>query len=561
MTKLYYNQRTGQIDIKITGSGRFKEDSVSYESEDYQIATTGYFLNTAECLQKYHCNDLVELIITLCKNEIPISKVLYGGYIIVVYMKKTRKIQIFNDLLSKHSIYYSYEKESGQLFISDNFFEVVEMLKEKGLPYTIDELGVKMMLGHQIFYDDVTYVNEIKFLCPFKYITIVNNDFIIDDIQREEELDITMDEAAHSLHCLFKKAVMLQYEKNENNGYPQVTTVSGGMDSRSTFLYSLQCGYTSQKCYNYAETGSADFYIAEELTQKYNCGFYFHSLGKGNFLKDRDKLCVANEGQMSYAGTTGTMDCLTFFNTKEFAIIHTGLGGGEIMGDVCSSEHPNKREKLVNSLRYRLGKGKKDFGWSTFLTSLDCTEEECERIRTIQKKYRDFSEFQNLNDMRRCLNAQKIAFYCGCYYVSPFLYEDFFCYMLRIPYKLKRDRQLYLHWQKAYNPQQFETKSTFRLGVTSNNTMIYYAKRFGVYIINKFGGKSHYDMNPIEYWKKYDPTINSLQEELYSYDMRLIKNNTNEVLYKYINDRWAQNLTARENILTATWALTRLISD
>lgn len=560
MIKLYFNLNTSLFEIKITESNRFIEDSISYESEDYQIISSGYFLNTKDCLKNYHCKNLVELILALYQEEIPIPKVLYGAYIIIIYVKKTGKLLVFNDLLSKHSIFYSYEKDTQQLFLSDHFFGVVGLLKEKGVSYTIDELGVKMMIRHRMFYDNITYINEVKFLCPFQYITITNRRCNIDKIQKSTILDVTIDEAAHNIHTLFKKAVIYQYEKNEKNGYPQVITLSGGMDSRTTFLYSLQCGYTSQKCYNYAETGSADFKIAEELAQKNNCDFYFHSLGNGFFLTKRDELCVANEGQMNYAGTTGTMDSLSFFNSKDFAIIHTGLGGGEIMGDVCSSEHPNRKEKIINSLRYRLGKGKKDFGWPTFFSSLNCTEDDLKRIHAIQNNYSDFNEFQNLNDLRRCLNAQKIAFSFGCYYISPFLYEDFFCYMLRIPYELKKNRQLYLYWQKKYNPKQFETKSTFRYGITSRSEIAYYAKRLWIYLINKSGGKTHYDMNPIEYWKKNNPTISTIQEELFSSDMQIIKLTYNNHLFEYINDCWNDNKTAKENILTATWALVKLSS-
>ena len=554
--KLYYNLESTILNVELEGENRFEEDVLSHDSESYKLVSIGYFLNTAECLRKYHCNNLAELIINLYQQEIPVSSVLNGAYIIVIFEKNTGKLQVFNDLLSKRSIYYSFDENTRQLFLSDHFFGTLSLLKANNQPYTIDELGVKMMIKHQVFYDNITYVNEIRFLRPFEYIMINGTECCIDEIQREDVLDVTLDEAAQRMHGLFKKAVTLQYQKNEKNGYPQVATISGGMDSRSTFLYSLQCGFTSQKCYNYAESGSDDFHIAEELSRKYNCEFYYHSLGNGNFLKNRDKLCTANEAQMAYDGTTGTLDSLEFYNSRDFAIIHTGLGGGEIMGDICSSEQPTRKEELINSLRYKFGKGKSDYGWTDFFASLDCTEKEADRIRAFKEKYRDFNEFQNLNDMRRCLSSQKIALSFGCHYVSPFLYEEFFCYMLRIPYELKKGRQLYLYWQKKYNPMQFETKSTFMLGVT--NVYHYYIKRIWIYLLSRFGRKSRHEMNPLQYWKKTNPTIEANQKELYSNDMRLLESALSKDLYNYINDCWTNGRSAKENILTATWALAKL---
>ena len=484
-----------------------------------------------------------------------------GAFLIVVYDKEKKELSIFNDLLSKQSAYFSYDKGKGNFYLSDQFFGVLSLLQQHNGDVTIDELGVKMMLKHRMFYDRTTYVEEVSFLRPYEYITVDVEGCHLHQLEKPQPLDVTMEEAAETIHHLFNDAVALQYRKNEENGYPQVITLSGGMDSRSTFLYSISQGYTSQQCYCYAESGSADFKFAEELANKHHCEFFYHSISNGNFLLERDRLCQANDGQMTYSGTTGILECLDFFNTSRFGLVHTGLGGGEIMGDMCVPDNPGFTEKFVNNLKYHLGKGKKDTNWASLYHSLNCSEEELNRLKNFERDYRDFNEFQNLNDIRRCLNAQKTAASFDCYYVSPFLDEQLFGYMLQLPYAFKKDRKLYIYWQKKYNPQQFATKSTLQLGLKPGNKVGYYLKRYYIYLANRMGYKTLYDMTPYDYWKKNNPHILEKQCELYEKDLAVVKGNIGEDLLSAISEGWNQGTISKENILTATWALTKIIED
>jgi asparagine synthase (glutamine-hydrolysing) len=360
---------------------------------------------------------------------------------------------------------------------------------------------------------------------------------------------------------LFNHAVQLQYKKNQENGFPQVATLSGGMDSRSTFLYGLANGYVHQTGYCYGESTSVDYDYAKQLAVKNHCEFFFHSIDNGDLLFERDLICEANEGQMVYSGPSGTYDSLKFYDTSKFGIIHTGLGGGEIMGDMRVEEHPGRVEKFVESLKYRFGKGKKDRSWDSFISSLHCNEDDLKRIEEFKTYYNDFNDFQSLNDIRRCLNSQKIALSFGVEYVSPFLYEDFFCYMLRIPYNLTKGRKLYLYWQKKYNPKQFETPSTHMLGCRPGNVAGYYTKLIWQRLKNRLGKKSKLDMNPYEYWIAHNPEIPKSQESMFKHDMATIENKVPSELINMLSEVWSSNMSHKSNILTATWALRKILGE
>ncbi len=537
---------------------KFKDDQISFESDSYIIKTCGYFLNTEECLKRYSCATLTELIIKLIEQAVIVPKILHGGYIIAVYNKQNSQFHIYNDLLSKHSLFYYFDKVSQSFFASDSFFETLNMVKDKRLPFTIDSLGIKMMFWHRMFYDNLTYINEIKFLKPFEYIVVNSGEMKLEKIDLPQMIDVSREDAANEIHQCFNKAVKLQYQKNEQEGYPQVTTLSGGMDSRTTFLYGLANGYTKQSGFCYGESTSADREYAQQLATKHHCEFYFHSIDNGDYLLKREELCKANEGQMLYSGPSGVYDSLRFYNTSGWGIVHTGLGGGEIMGDMRVAVNPPKWEKFIESLKYRLGKGKKDRTWESFVNSLKCDEEEKKRLEEMYHYYGDFNMFQSLNDMRRCLNGQKMAQYFGVEYVSPFLYEDFFCYMLQIPYSLTKDRKLYLYWQKKYNPKQFETPSTFQMGCSPENKMGYYAKRFYKYVVNKMGRKTGFDMTPIELWLKVNPKIKSAQDAWYETDMKKLEHKLAPSLIQLLTDVWNNGTAPQQNLLTATWTLSKI---
>ena len=540
-----------------TCSEKFKDDKLSFESDSYIIRTWGYFLNKSECLGRYSCETLPELICKMIDQDIQLQKELHGGYLIIAYNKKSNNLFIYNDLLSKHSLFYYYDKTSKAFLASDSFFDILKAVKENKLPFTIDSLGVKMMLWHRMFYDNLTYIREIKFLRPFEFMVVNDDKMTLKAVPYPQMIEVSMEEAASEIHKLFTKAVQEQYQKNETYNYPQVTTLSGGMDSRSTFLYGLSNGYTDQKCYCVGESTSADFACAQPLAIKHDCDFYYHPIDGGKGLLKRDEICSANEGQMSYLGVS-YIDIFNFYKTEQWGIIHTGLGGGEIMGDMRIADHPSRKEKFIESLKYRLGKGKKDRSWGSFVNSLHCTEEDRKRIETFKPYYSDFNAFQSLNDMRRCLNVQKVAASFGVEYVSPYLNEDFFCYMLQIPYSLTKDRRLYIYWQKKYNPGQFETPSTFRLGCRPENKMGYYAKRFSKYVVNRMGRKTGYDMVPVESWLKVNPKIKQAQDEWFEMDMKKLTSKLSPSLSQLLTDVWKHGMASQQNLLTATWTLSRI---
>lgn len=556
--RLIFDLEKNNLQLTKSRAGRFSCDEVSYDDGELQIYTCGLFLNAEDCQKEYNCASIAGLIKKIISDGKNAPEVLHGSYLLVVYNKQKNCLYVYNDLLSKCSVFYRYDEASRCLLISDSFLGIVNMSKEKILPCTIDELGVKMMMWHRMFYDDVTYIREIHFLRPYEFLECHDGRLERKTIARLPMLDVSIDEAAGEIHRLFSNAVRLQYEKNERNGYPQIATISGGMDSRSTFLYGLANGYSEQQGFCFGESTSTDYEYARNFAVKNGCQFFFHPIDLGNHILLRDELCEANEAQMVYAGTSGIYDSLAFYRTDKWGIVHTGLGGGEIMGDMRVADKLEGVDRLIETLKYRLGNGKKDRTWESFYSSLRCTDEDRSRIDLMKNNYQDFNEFQSLNDLRRCLNGQRIGKFYGVEFVSPFLNEDFFSYMLRIPFSMTKDRKLYIYWQKKYNPAQFSTPSTFQMGCSPGNKLCYYGKRLWKYAVNRMGRKTKHDMVPLEFWKAQNPLIEKKQQQLFNSDISTLKGSIDSGLTKILSDAWDRNAAPHENILTATWALRKI---
>lgn len=526
-----YNIDTNQFEVHLN-TQKFGNDKTEFRDDERALFFQGYYIDK---LNDGSEDSIVPLLLSLLANdpeELP--KKVFGTY--CIFYHDNKGAYIINDLLSKHSLYYFHNNEI--VIFSDSFFGCLTLARKYNVSLTIDSLAIKMMNKHHIFYDDLTYVSEIKFLRPYEFIKINKNGVTVSTVEVPQE-NSSMDTAyaAKKCHELFSRGTKKEYEKNAAGGFQQILTLSGGMDSRTTFLYGKSTGFGEQKCFCYAEPGSADFSIPVMIAGMEHCSYYYHSIQNGDFILKRDVLAEANEGQFNYAGTTGLYDSLAMYDRTQWGLIHTGLGGGEIMGDLCCADS--------------------ELGWQSFIKSLECDEKEQERIKAIKNKYRSFNEFANLNDIRRCLNSQKVAKYFDCEYCSPFLYEPFFEFLLTVPYEIKKDRRLYLSWINTYMPTKYP--STFKLG--AKNDFTYFVKRVIHHFLVKSGGKTKYDMNPFQYWEKENPGLVEETQAIFEHDMKSISAKDVMMSKIFYHDWNNAGLLERTYILTATWAVCKMYRE
>ncbi len=323
-----FDSISGSLKLQGLSQVKFMEDAISESIGCYDIFTIGYFLNKKDVYEKYPeaGETLSALIKILVDKGVAISQVLKGCYIVIIFNKDNNQLLIYNDLLSKHSLFYCYRET--KLYFADNFYKLVTLVKKENVSLTLDMLAIKMLKSHDVLYDDLTFVNEIKFLKPFQYISFEDKlelkCFPIPEVNKT----ISMSDTIEKVERLFNKAVEQLNCYNTAHGFKTCSTLSGGMDSRTTFQYCEKQGYHNHFCYCYAESGSKDNTIASNIANDYVCPFFFSPIDNGHFIKNRDVLCDILGGQMWYAGSTGTYQSLSVYDTGKLGIINAGIGGG-----------------------------------------------------------------------------------------------------------------------------------------------------------------------------------------------------------------------------------------
>lgn len=533
-----YNYSDKELNVQHVCNNKFYQDSFIYEDDDYQIYTYGYFLNDEALFKEYQVDSIQQLLLTLLREHTVLSAKLKGTFLITVLDKSSGNIFVYNDLLSKESLFYYTD---DRIFAaSDDYYQLLDFCRESQLPLTPDSLGLKMMTYTMVFYDDVTYFNEIKFLKPFNYIHIYDNQLHIQNIALPSPLtSMAEKDVINTLDNLFQNAVAEQHSKNERYGYDTISTLSGGMDSRAVLLYLRKLDKNRKiTCYCYGETGSMDHEVAHQIASTFDYPFSFHSLNTGNFITNRDAMVDAIRGQMYYAGTTGLYDTLLTFKLNNVGIIHSGIVGGEILGDNCQDENKDGKS------------------WSDFIHSLHLNNNEEERMKRIAESYSSYNYFVCLNETRRCVVSQKMAKHFNCEYCSPFLDEQFFSFMLTVPYAMKHKRLLYVNWQKKCNPEMFDFKTTHWLGASAGNEFSFFCRKVVRSILRRLGGKIKPDMNPFDYWNKTNPAIGTFLVNTFQQDRGVLQKALPPDILAQLERDWSQaNLFNKMALLTSTRTL------
>ncbi|MEG1049254.1 MAG: hypothetical protein RSE24_01790, partial [Oscillospiraceae bacterium] len=336
-----------------------------------------------------------------------------------------------------------------------------------------------------------TFARQIKYLRPFEYLYGDKNGVELKCFENTfGDSHISYQEALEGFDRLFNDAVTRQWQLAQQEGTGQLASLSAGMDSRGVVLTACQrLGLEKPLCFTYAQSGSVDDRVARDIAVDFHLDHIFYELDSANFLFDADSAFPLNEGQQTYCGSTGARAVSGMLDKGRYSVIHTGILGGELMGDVQFS-------KTKTAVADKL---------STAGTSqgLDCATIAQDYSKIMEK----YSCSQQLEVEKHLRGSQNFSNMVGDRFeaISPFLDEEVYCFLTGLDTQYKYGRRLYIDWMNRYLPNGYIT--TYCHGKLKSNELVRKA-RYAVRLIKgKLFGKSPYDMNPFDYWAKNDPTI------------------------------------------------------
>lgn len=513
-------------------NNKFNNDNIFQEDDDFIIALEGCILNIDLIKKQFNVNGTSEIIRVLWKkyNE-KITEYLRGSFVLAIFDKKTEKLFLTNDLLSKRPLYIFVSK--NYLMFSSRYTELVNTLKLKNEKLSINKLAVAMMLVNGILSDDITFSKEISYVTAYKYMIVDNDGMkILNYNINNDLLTIDEEEIIRELDKKFSFAVEEQFNKNKENGYRQLSTLSAGMDSRSCILYANKLKYEEVLCINYSQSDSVDYSISKQIAFDYNYEYMFYPLDSASFILNADILCERNECQQAYAGSTGAFSSFKLLDTAEYGIIHTGLLGGELLSDIFV-------EPRFTDINYKNSK---------MLELPLCDNDLYNQYSEILRKYRSQEEFLLFYHTRACQNFIRMVDH-KCEVFSPFMHEDFFSFANRIPPEFRYRRNIYRRWMEKCIPNRYIT-TYFKTEVNTS-----YGKEFLIKVLNRFiksaKGINKFEMNPFEYWNNTVPNLSKRIDKIYETELERCNHLSNDIKQSII-------ITKNEGIQGTIRAITAL---
>jgi len=292
----------------------------------------------------------------------------------------------------------------------------------------------------------------------------------------------------NELDALFSEAVRLEYQKDVEQGYRHITTLSGGIDSRMALFKAESQGFEDILIGTFSQSGYIDEKIARRIAIAHKHEFLFYALDNGIFLKDIDRSIHHNEGMTTIPGLAHGLGFLSKIDIHEFGMLHTGLIGEVIKGDYLTSKNhkPLSEEFLKKRGNYLIDKIPKE------ITDRILKEYDSEEMYLLYEQCINGTMTNRIHDS-----------------ASPFLSQDFMEFSLRIPPSLRYQLYIYRKWIISKVPEADKyiwEKTSLRPSAGPLLNFMSIAMKHVILKLRSMHTPAS-SMNPFDYWLKNNPDL------------------------------------------------------
>jgi asparagine synthase (glutamine-hydrolysing) len=500
---LHFDKKVGyEIDARNYTNNKFLDDKVFFEDERCIIILDGIILNKKDILKEYKNNEWHSVLWEMYLNngELFFEK-LRGSFGGVLFDKKEKKYIAFTDQLGTKFIYYYYDND--RIVCSTLISEIYDYFKKNNICYSLDRTSSYLLLSYGFMLGDRTLCEKINVIKPGNYIVVEDGILTINQYYslRNDEENVDENEAIELIDYTFKEAIREEFEKDKEYGYRHLVALSGGLDSRMTCWVAHEMGYSDQINYTFAQTGSLDQKVPQQIISDLKHEWVFKALDNGLWLNNVDEITRLTGGNVLYYGLSHSYSLYKLLNFDEVGMIHTGQ-----LGDVVISTHMKSPKE-----EYRFGDGAYT---SSFLNRIDKID-----VPSFPNKEIGFYYCRYLPGT----NNGNMSEYSYTEMYSPFYNLSFIEKCLSIPAKYRYNHYIYKKWILNKYPKAAKydwtgiqakiTTPSIRLSdreIPINKIPLFVYNR----LVGNRGLYNKKNMNPIGY---YLETNNELRKHLYSY--------------------------------------------
>lgn len=480
---------------------KFLDDKLFEETEEYAIILDGIILNKKELFRKYHQVSWLDTMIAMYHDlGDEFFKVLCGSFAGVLFDKEKQKIIVFSDQIGSKFLYYT--KVGDTFFFSTMMDDVYKYRLEKNANNTLSIENAYLLLSYGFMIDDRTLCEEIKKVRPGCYLNVNGGKieekqyFLLDNTPN---WSLSESEWIDRIDETFRKAVKLQFEKDNEYGYKHLVALSAGLDSRMTCWVAHEMGYTDQLNFTFSQSNYYDETIPKKIASDLKHEWLFKALDNGLWLYNLDEITRLTGGNVLYYGLSHAYSMYSMMNFDEYGMIHSGQLGDVILGTWYESKDAKAQ--------YKWGDG----AYSRSMLN-----------RISQMTHPDYGNQELTKFYLRGFSGTNngiIAEYVFTEAYSPFLNQDFFNICLSIPVEYRFGHQIYKKWIIAKYPQAADyiwekigCKITRTLGIINIGGNSHKFENLPNKAIRKYFPNllkpSVKSMNPLDYYMLYNTGLN-----------------------------------------------------
>lgn len=308
---------------------KFQDDKLFFKNDDFLVVLDGVVFNKRAIIKQEGARSWEECVVALYRKHGDIFyDVFRGSFSGVLYDIKYDKLLVFSDHIGSKYLYYYKDHEN--FFITSYISNAYQFFKQNKINYHLSVENAYLLLTHGNMIEDRTLCDELKKLLPGCYLSIgkgVVEERSYSKFGNEAVENIKIDEAIEILDDKFRKAIQLQFDKDDEYGYKHICALSGGLDSRMTSLIAHEMGYTRQTNYTFSQTDWWDQTLPMKMASDYKHEWLFKSLDDGWWLADFDDVVNNNGGNVLYYGTAHGKSLLYMLDLEDFGLLHSGQLG------------------------------------------------------------------------------------------------------------------------------------------------------------------------------------------------------------------------------------------